>query len=71
MKIAITNTTRLDDLIPLEEILRQMRIVYAELAVELAGGDKTKAARRLGIARSHLYRLLDEAQATDCYKVTR
>lgn len=42
------------------ETIRRFRVAEVVRAVDLCWGDKSKAARLLGIARSTLYRNLDQ-----------
>jgi two-component system response regulator AtoC len=57
-RAGVRPASRMEDLAPLEDIKRQ----YASYAVETCGGNRTEAAKRLGIDRRTLNSLLGEAE---------
>ena len=47
---------------PLHEAVRQFKRDLITMALEAAGGNRSEAARRLGIQRTYLHRLIRELQ---------
>jgi two-component system response regulator HydG len=57
---AATSNRRVEDVVPQDSRLAHVERISVLRAVEESGGDKTKAARLLGISRTTLYRKLNE-----------